>query len=88
MQEAKLVTTPVSTKATLNTQSHEPYANTQLYRQLFGALQYLTLTRLDIQFAVNQLSQFMHTPLNVHLETLKRLLRYIKGTTDKGISLH
>ncbi|XP_020674473.2 uncharacterized protein LOC110093814 [Dendrobium catenatum] len=88
MQETKPVTTPVSTKVTLNTHSQEPYTNTQLYRQLIGALQYLTLTRLDIQFARNQLSQFMHNPLNVHFETLKRLLRYIKGTIDKGISLY
>jgi len=32
------------------------------YWQVVGALQYCTLTRLDISYAVNQLCQFMHAP--------------------------
>jgi len=45
-----------------------------------GALQYLTFTRPDICFAVNRVCQFMHAPT----DTVKRILRYLKGTVSYG----
>ncbi|XP_020680375.1 uncharacterized protein LOC110098020 [Dendrobium catenatum] len=58
-----------------------------MYRSLTGSLQYLTITRPDIAFSVNQLSQHMHEPQPQHFYMLKRLLRYIKGTLDFGIPI-
>nr|XP_029149314.1 uncharacterized protein LOC114925400 [Arachis hypogaea] len=52
---------------------------------IVGALQYCTLIRPDICFAVNKVSQFMHKPLNSHWKVVKRILRYLFGTTDKGL---
>ncbi|KAI0511155.1 hypothetical protein KFK09_011779 [Dendrobium nobile] len=57
------------------------------YRQIIGSLQYLTLTRPDIAFAVNTLSQHMHDPAIHHTLLLKKLLRYIKGTTEYGLPI-
>ncbi|XP_020685925.1 uncharacterized protein LOC110102091 [Dendrobium catenatum] len=88
MQETKPMAMPMSGKVTITAKSHEEFSNPQVYRQIIGALQYLTLTRPDIRFAVNQLSQSMHKPLNINFEALKRLLRYIKGTIDFGIPLY
>ncbi|CAA7014967.1 unnamed protein product [Microthlaspi erraticum] len=53
-----------------------------------GSLQYLSLTRPDISFAVNKLSQFMHRPTNEHWAAVKRVLRYLLGTKTHGIFLH
>jgi hypothetical protein len=60
--------------------------NTQ-YRSLVGALQYVTLTRPDIAFAVNKVCQFLHSPTNVHLMAAKYILRYLKGTNSIGLML-
>ncbi|PKU77313.1 putative mitochondrial protein [Dendrobium catenatum] len=88
MAQSKPASTPIPTKTTTSTTSTEPYDNPHLYRQIIGSLQYLTLTRPDIQFAVQQLCQHMHIPLNSHHAALKRLLRYIQGTTTTGIPLN
>jgi hypothetical protein len=47
------------------------------YRSIVGALQYLTLTRVDISFSVNKVCQFLHNSTSVHMIAVKRILRYI-----------
>ncbi|XP_020422709.1 uncharacterized protein LOC109949960 [Prunus persica] len=63
-----------------------PISNPTKYCELVGSLQYLTLTRLDISFAVNTVAQFMSAPRTSHLVAAKRILRYIKGTIDLGLT--
>lgn len=88
MTEAKPVSTPMVTHPPLNLTDGTPPLVPTDYRALVGSLQYLSLTRLDVAFAVNRLSQFMHKPTDLHWAALKRLLRYLKGTSDYGITLH
>jgi hypothetical protein len=57
------------------------------FHSIIGCLQYLSLTRLNVFFAVNKLSQFMHKPTNNHMAAIKRLLRYLKQTIFHGIQL-
>jgi hypothetical protein len=70
------------------------YEGTQLglhdssqYRSVVGALQYLTLTRSDISFAVNKVCQFLHAPTMVHWAAVKRILRYLKSCTRVGLRI-
>lgn len=80
-------TTLVDTKAKLSPDG-EPVSDPTLYRSLDGALQYLTFTRLDIAFAVQQVCLFMHDPRETHFTALKRILRYVKGTISHGLQIH
>ena len=57
-----------------------------LYRSLVGGLQYLTLTRPDIAFAVNTVCQYMSTPTGVHFGLVKRILQFLQGTTKFGLN--
>ncbi|RVW28108.1 Retrovirus-related Pol polyprotein from transposon RE1 [Vitis vinifera] len=64
-----------------------PFSNTQLYRSIVGALQYATITRLDITYSVNRVCQFMQSPLITHWKAIKRILRYLAGTLHHGLHL-
>jgi hypothetical protein len=56
-----------------------------MYRQLVGSLKYLTITQPDISFIVQQVSQFMQVPCQTHLTVVRRLLRYLKGTSSRNL---
>jgi hypothetical protein len=59
------------------------------FASLMGSLQYLaTATRPDIAYAVNRLSAFTANPSKIHWAAAKRLLRYLAGTKDYGITYH
>lgn len=57
-----------------------------LYKQLVGCLMYITVTRPDMMYVVRLLSRFMAKPREDHMLAAKRVLRYLKGTLDLGVS--
>jgi hypothetical protein len=54
MIQCNPIPTPIDTKSKLSAQDGDRVADPTLYRSLAGALQYLTLTRPDISYAVQQ----------------------------------
>ncbi|KAK4354767.1 hypothetical protein RND71_026961 [Anisodus tanguticus] len=88
MSFCKPSATPVDTKSKLSVISSKPFADPTLYRSLAGALQYLTFTRLDITYVVQQVSLFMHNPMEPHFTALKHIIRYVKGTLDYGLHIY
>ena len=69
---------PIDSKPQLWSTTSPLYSDPKRYRRLVGKLIYLTLTRPDIAFTVNVLSQFMHALREVHWEAAIRLLAYLK----------
>ncbi|WVZ14716.1 hypothetical protein V8G54_012282 [Vigna mungo] len=84
---SKPVSTPCDYHTKLSTNSGQPLndATSSSYRRLVGRLLYLTKTRPNISFAVQQLSQFLSNPSTDHQQAASRILRYLKGARGKGI---
>ena len=87
MTDCKPCSTPVDTNPKLSAAEGAPLVNGIDFRSLTGALQYLTFTRPDIAYAVQQVCLHMHDPREPHLAALKRILRYIRGTLHLGLLL-
>lgn len=56
------------------------------YRNIVGALQYLTLTWPNISYSVNMVCVFIHGPNTIHWTTTKIIMRYLSGTIMMGLS--
>ena len=64
----------------------EPIQETWNYASIVGMLLYLTTnTRPDIAFAVSQVARFTAAPKQSHARAVKSILRYLRGTSDKGM---
>ncbi|CAH9077043.1 unnamed protein product [Cuscuta europaea] len=87
LHTAKPIRTPLASRTTLSFSDGELVADFTEYRSMVGVLQYLTLTKPDITYAVHLVSQFMHAPRTTHLLAVKRIFRYLQGTRDHGLWL-
>ena len=85
MQDCKPLSTSSVLHQKLSSQDEDLYPDPTRYRSVVGMLQYLTFTRPDIVYSVNQVSQFMHEPRTGHMDAVKRVLRYLKGTIGDGL---
>ena len=85
MLNAKATKTPCAPNLRLVPASGSLLADPHTYRSIVGSLHYLTFTRLDLNFAVHQVCQFMSAPCEAHLIAAKRILRYVSGTFNLGI---
>ena len=82
---SKPVHFPMESNLQLSKDTGDPLADPTIYRRLVGRLLYLTITRPDISFAVQMLSQFMAAPRVPHLAAATRVLRYIKSSPAQGL---
>ncbi|OMO54213.1 Integrase, catalytic core [Corchorus capsularis] len=78
--DSKPVPTPILPETSLSKEKGTPLEDATQYRKIIGKLQYLTTTRPDISFTVQQLAQFLDKPTTEHLSAVHRVLRYLKGT--------
>ncbi|KAK2411591.1 putative mitochondrial protein [Trifolium repens] len=85
MDDANPVNTPMECGIKLSKHDEGERVDPSLFKSLVGSLRYLTCTRPDILYAVGVVSRYMEHPTTTHLKAAKRILRYIKGTTNLGL---
>ena len=87
MESCKPVATPAEAgqKLTKGTKDSE-YVDKVLYQSAVGSLLYLSMrTRPDITFTVSRVARFCSNPTTQHMRAVKRILRYLRGTTNQGL---
>jgi hypothetical protein len=89
VKDANIKDTPSVYKEILTKDEHGPERKQDWsYRSAIGMLNYLAATtRPDCLFAVHQCARFSSNPKLSHERAVKRIIRYLKGTKDKGIIL-
>jgi histone deacetylase 1/2 len=87
--KCKGVTSPMSSSEKLSSYEGVPLQADDVtrYKSVVGALQYLTMTRLDISYSVNKVCQYIHAPTSVHWTTVKRIIRYLRHTMSLGMKI-
>lgn len=88
MQDTNSVTIPadVSLEKNAYLKRNEEHYTRAPYREAIGSLMYLAIgTRPDISLAVNKAARFMEKPTKHNWQEVKRILKYIKGTSDYGL---
>ena len=84
--ECRDASTPAVPDQVLDDCNESPKCDKGNYQELLGSLLYLVSgTRADIAFAVTNLARFSQDPRDMHWEALKRVVRYLAGTKEKGV---
>jgi hypothetical protein len=88
MSNSRPVATPLPSGPPPTLAMGELLLDPSAYHATVGSLQYMSLTQPDLSFAVIKLSQFMHKLTEEHWKLVKRLLRYLSGTSNVGLFLY
>jgi len=89
LQEASQIHhTPSEVKIRQRDPQGKPREHTWNYRALVGMLTYLSVTsRPEIAYSVHQCARFRTNPRRCHELAIRQIVRYLKGTADKGYFL-
>jgi hypothetical protein len=85
LQESKPCKTPMSSSVKITKDGTGSNVDPTLYRSMIGSLLYLSASRPDIMFSVCVCARYQADPKQSHLIAVKRILRYISGTSPLGI---
>jgi hypothetical protein len=85
MEDCKPVSTPMVIGCKLRKDDESKEADQRLYRLMIGILLYVTTSRPNVMQAVGQVAIFQAAPKETHVLAVKRIFRYLKGTTEFGL---
>jgi hypothetical protein len=74
LQDSTPLDTPMELNLKLRKEEGDLLSDPVSYRTLVGSLVYLTITRPDISYAVQQVSQFMASPRHLHMAAVRRII--------------
>ncbi|GKA17340.1 retrovirus-related pol polyprotein from transposon TNT 1-94 [Tanacetum coccineum] len=85
LEDSEPIKTPMSSETKLTKDEDEESVDNIKYHGMIGSLPYLTTSQSDIMFSVCLCARFQEDLKTSHLEAMKRIFRYIKGTTHLGL---
>jgi len=85
LQDSPSVDTPLEINMKYRNEEGDLLSNPTVFRQLVGSLNYLTITRPDIFFVVQQVRRFLQTPRHLHLAVVRRIIQYLRESPDHGL---
>jgi len=85
MDHCRALKVPLTPNLKLLYNTGQPLNNPNIFRRIVGKLTYLSITRPDISFAVQFLSQFMSCPTDAHLKEAFHVFRYLRATAEHGV---
>ncbi|GKB92062.1 retrovirus-related pol polyprotein from transposon TNT 1-94 [Tanacetum coccineum] len=85
LKDSKPLKTPMSSDTKFMKEEECESVDSTKYRGMICSLLYLMASRPDIMFSVCLCARFQEDPKTSHIEAVKRIFRYIKGTTHLGI---
>nr|XP_043623619.1 uncharacterized mitochondrial protein AtMg00810-like [Erigeron canadensis] len=87
MSNITLKPTPMSPPNNLHADPEGKHVNPTHYRGMIGSLMYLTTSRPDIMFATCLCARYQASPRESHLLVVKRIFKYLKGTSILGLGI-
>ena len=85
LEEVKAKNTPMGSSIKLDMDEKGKSVDQTKYRGMIGSLLYLTGSKPDIMYSVCLCARFQACPKKSHLNAVKRIFRYLKGTIDIGL---
>ncbi|GKE28069.1 hypothetical protein Tco_1443453 [Tanacetum coccineum] len=85
LEDSKPTKTLMSMEIKLTKDDETDFVDSSKYQGMIGSLLYLIASRPDILFSVCLCARFQEDPKTTHLEAVKRIFRYVRGTTHIGL---
>ncbi|GJY88530.1 hypothetical protein Tco_0503158 [Tanacetum coccineum] len=85
MESCDLVDTPMVEKSKLDEDPQGKAVDPTHYRGMVGTLMYLTNSRPDLTFVVCMCARYQVKPTEKHLNAIKRIFKYLRGTVNRGL---
>ena len=85
MESCKEASTPMPSSCYMVADAAGKGVDQTKYRGLIGSLLYLTVSRPDIMFAICLYARYQANPKESHFKAAKRIMKYLKGTTNVGL---
>ncbi|KAL4038827.1 hypothetical protein IC575_002458 [Cucumis melo] len=82
LEQSRHKRTPAATQVKITKDTNGARADHKLYRSIIESLLHLTASRPDIAYAVGICVRYQTDPQMSHLEAVKRILKYVHGTSD------
>ena len=84
-EDCKPISTPMTVGCKLSKDDESKNVDTKFYKSMIGSFLYVTTSRPDVKQVVGMVARFQAAPKEIHVQAVKRIFRYLKGTIDLGL---